>query len=46
LIYLHHTTTKVAGVTSEDFEILDGQQRIATKPYLGVWCHSNGPDAT
>ncbi len=30
LIYLHHIATKVAGATREDFEIIDGQQRIAT----------------
>jgi hypothetical protein len=30
LIYLHHISTKVAGHVREDFEIIDGQQRIAT----------------
>lgn len=30
LIYLHHIATTVAGATREDFEIIDGQQRIAT----------------
>lgn len=30
LIYLHHIVTKVAGATREDFEIIDGQQRITT----------------
>lgn len=30
LIYLHHIATKVAGATREDFEIIDGQQRITT----------------
>ncbi len=30
LIYLHHIETKVAGAKREDFEIIDGQQRIAT----------------
>lgn len=30
LIYLHHISTKVAGAMRDDFEIIDGQQRIAT----------------
>ncbi len=30
LIYLHHIATKVGGHTREDFEIIDGQQRIAS----------------
>src|SRR6266545_3533121 len=30
LIYLHHIHTKVAGAMRDDFEIIDGQQRIAT----------------
>lgn len=30
LIYLHHISTKVGGHMREDFEIIDGQQRIAT----------------
>ena len=30
LIYLHHISTKVGGHVREDFEIIDGQQRIAT----------------
>ena len=29
LIYLHHIATKVAGAMREDFEIIDGQQRIS-----------------
>src|SRR2546428_6524120 len=28
LIYLHHIKTEVAGAKREDFEIIDGQQRI------------------
>jgi len=28
LIYLHHIETKVAGAKREDFEVIDGQQRI------------------
>lgn len=30
LIYLHHIATKVAGAMREDFEIIDGQQRITS----------------
>jgi Protein of unknown function DUF262/HNH endonuclease len=30
LIYLHHIKTRVAGAIREDFEIIDGQQRITT----------------
>ncbi len=28
LIYLHHIKTEIAGAKREDFEIIDGQQRI------------------
>jgi hypothetical protein len=28
LIYLHHITRKVAGIVNENFEVIDGQQRI------------------
>src|SRR5438552_17375904 len=28
LIYLHHIKTEVAGAKREDFEVIDGQQRI------------------
>jgi len=30
LIYLHHISKEVAGAKREDFEIIDGQQRINT----------------
>ncbi|MES1226159.1 MAG: DUF262 domain-containing protein [Bacteroidota bacterium] len=29
LIYLHHIKKTVAGIPREDFEIIDGQQRIS-----------------
>src|SRR5688500_4296104 len=29
LIYLHHIKQSVAGITNENFEVIDGQQRIS-----------------
>src|SRR5439155_18596489 len=30
LIYLHHKKKSVAGITNENFEVIDGQQRITS----------------
>ena len=35
LIYLHHKKQTIGGITREDFEIIDGQQRINALYYFG-----------